>query len=129
MSEDPYIIPHFRRSELVCSCGCGGLPEQCFLDALHELRVAYGDPMILNSAYRCPDYNAQVSSTGRDGPHTIGAVDVRLNGRDAHRLLAVALELGWTGIGIKQHGAHAGRFIHLDFLTYPKPRPWVWSYD
>jgi len=37
----------------------------------------------------------------------------------------LALELGFTGIGVQQKGT--GRFPHLDTLEEP-PRPNVWSY-
>lgn len=125
------ITPHFKLRELACRC-CGRMGiDPAFLERLEDLRAAYGRPMIINSGYRCPDYNAKVSTTGRTGPHTIGAVDVRISGTEAHRLLHMALMIGFTGIGIKQHGPHSGRFIHLDNLpthTASHPRPWIWTY-
>ena len=37
--------------------------------------------------------------------------------------------MGMTGIGIKQHGPHNKRFIHLDNLdNSTHPRPTIWSY-
>ncbi len=64
--------------------------------------------------------------------HTTGqAVDVSVSGGPAYELLGIALEEGFTGIGVKQKGAHKGRFLHLDDLEY-KPgehiRPTIWSY-
>ena len=120
---------HFSRHELHCHCGCG----QCQMDAafmarLEQLRRAFGKPMRLSSAYRCPDYNARISHTGKTGPHTTGrAVDVLVSGEDAYRLVQLALEHGFTGIGISQKGPHEKRFIHLDDLD-GTTRPWVWSY-
>ena len=102
--------------------------DQAFLVRLEQLRRAFGKPMRLSSAYRCPNYNARISKTGRDGPHTTGrAVDVLISGEDAYRLVQLALEHGFTGIGIAQRGPHERRFIHLDDLEGPT-RPWVWSY-
>lgn len=118
---------HFTDDELRCRCGCGGLPPQSFQDELEALRVAYGHPMRISSGYRCPDYNDKVSSTGRDGPHSKGAVDVLVSGRAAWQLIYHALYRGWRGIGVSQKGEHARRFIHLDNLDQPA-RPWVWSY-
>ena len=121
--------PHFSRHELQCRCGCG----KCEMDAVfmirpEELRRAFGKPMRLSSAYRCPDHNERISKTGRTGPHTTGrAVDVLVSGEDAYRLVRLALEHGFTGIGIAQRGPHERRFIHLDDLDGPT-RPWVWSY-
>jgi uncharacterized protein YcbK (DUF882 family) len=100
-----------------------------FMDRLEALRNQIGKPMVLSSAYRCPVHNAAVSGTGDNGPHTTGrAVDVLIRGTEALRLVAKAIELGFTGIGVKQKGG--ARFIHLDDL-HPKiggPRPWIWSY-
>lgn len=99
-----------------------------FMDRLEDLRVAYGRPMSLSSAYRCAAHNAAVSSTGTDGPHTTGrAVDVLVSGPEAFKLIQLAVSRGFTGIGVKQKGD--GRFIHLDDLpdgSHPRPR--IWSY-
>ncbi|WKD48938.1 hypothetical protein [Microbulbifer spongiae] len=64
--------------------------------------------------------------------HTTGqAVDVSVTGGRAYELLGIPTEEGFTGIGVKQHGPHKGRFLHLDDLE-PIPgkrtRPTVWSY-
>ena len=119
--------PHFTDTELSCRCGCGGLPSSTFQAALEHLRVIYDAPMNLSSAYRCPAYNAEVSSTGLEGPHTKGAVDVLVYGGNAHALVTAAVLSGWTGIGINQSGLRSARFVHLDRLS-DGPRPWVWSY-
>jgi len=123
------VTPHFSLKELRCRC-CGRMGiDQAFLDRLEDMRVAFDRPMIIGSGYRCPDYNARVSTTGRTGPHTIGAVDVLISGAEAHRLLHMALMIGFNGIGVKQHGPMAGRFIHLDNLPgHNHPRPRVWTY-
>ena len=62
------------------------------------------------------------------------AVDVKISGADALRLIEVAKKYSMTGIGVKQSGPAGKRFIHLDNLgsNYTKltggPRPWLWSY-
>jgi len=99
------------------------------LEVLDKVRTDVGVPLKVNSGYRCPDYNASISSTGRTGPHTTGlAVDFGVAGGSAHQLLVAAGKLDkFTGIGIHQRGPFHGRFIHLDILT-EGPRPWVWTY-
>lgn len=102
-----------------------------FLQLIDELRHLYGHPIKITSGFRSPEYNAKVSSTGATGPHTTGkAADIQVSGARAHRLLKIALELGFTGIGISQKGDHDKRFIHLDILTQAEgfPRPHIWSY-
>lgn len=118
--------PNFSQDELKCPC-CGVMGMQPdFLDDLQEFRKAYGKPMPISSGYRCFKYNAKVSSTGDNGPHTTGrAVDVLAGGRAAYELLKLAFEHGFTGIGVSQKGT--SRFIHLDKVT-AGPRPNVWSY-
>lgn len=144
MNWDKY--PNFSRSEMVCSCGCGRADmEPEFMRRLQRLRSHYNRPMVITSGYRCPDYNARVGTTGRDGPHTTGkAVDVAVRGADARDLASMAMTYGFTGIGVQQKGE--GRFLHLDLLPVndpgsdpddpdnddydpdQPPRPWLWSY-
>ncbi|ABK45255.1 Peptidase M15A [Magnetococcus marinus MC-1] len=130
MSEQHW--PHFSHAELQCHCGCGrSVMDERFMARLEELRMAYGKPIIVNSAYRCPNHNASVSTTGSNGPHTTGrAVDVQVSGEDAHTLMALAMHHGFTGIGVSQRGQHKSRFIHLDTLDAApgQPRPTIWSY-
>ncbi|RJO67433.1 MAG: DUF882 domain-containing protein [Myxococcales bacterium] len=61
MSEPQMLSPHFARSEMQCHCGC----NKCIvcvdlLDALEDLRERVGWPLVVNSAYRCPEHNAAV---------------------------------------------------------------------
>lgn len=123
--------PNFGESEFRCKCGCGRaemMPE--FLDRLQRLRDAWGKPLPVNSGFRCPEYNAKVSSTGTTGPHTTGrAVDIAVSRADALDLLVMARrEFGFTGVGVHQKGGD--RFIHLDDIPPGgiHPRPNIWSY-
>ena len=118
---------HFTDFELSCRCRCGFLPPEEFQLELEYLRQEYNKSMRLSSAGRCPDYNDKVSSTGRNGPHTRGAVDVLVWGPDYVALLGAATGLGWTGFGSSQKGARESRFLHLDRLLGPT-RPWGWTY-
>jgi len=116
---------NFTDNELSCRCGCGQkIEDEVFLYNLQRLREMYGEPMYLSSAFRCPEYNAKVSTTGANGPHTKAAVDVLVYGEDAQRLLWMAMASGFTGIGVKQNGRWSSRFIHID----RREIPWVWSY-
>jgi len=123
--------PNFSPAELACK-GSGRLViAPAFMDRLQRLRDAFGEPLRVSSGYRSPAYNARVSSTGADGPHTSGrAVDIAIAGADAFWLLGLALEHGFTGIGVRQSGPWDGRFLHLDDLEEApgRPRPRLWSY-
>ncbi len=120
---------YFTAAEFACHHCRQNLIDHQFVTELDELRHRYGAPLKVSSGYRCPDHNAKVSSTGRTGPHTTGrAVDLLVDRGNAYRLLKIALEMGFTGIGIQQKGS--GRFLHLDNLpNIPgQPRPTLWSY-
>lgn len=126
------MTPHFNESEVACKCGCGMLPRLDFMEKVETLRVAYGKPLKVTSAARCPEYNAKVSSTGLTGPHTTGrAIDFGVSGADAHHLLRTAMRhCNFTGIGVSQKGPHEKRFLHFDDLPNAEgqPRPTVWTY-
>jgi uncharacterized protein YcbK (DUF882 family) len=104
--------------------------DNAFMARLEHLRTRIDRPLPLTSAYRCPAHHASVSKTGAAGPHTTGrAADVRVAGESAVELVKLALELGFTGLGLKQAGPVQGRFVHLDDLEAPGyPRPRIWTY-
>ena len=122
--------PNFTPQEFACRGTGRLLIVPAYMDKLQRLRTMYGRPLVVTSGYRAPEHNRVVSSTGYNGPHTSGrACDIAIFGGDALALVELALAYGMTGIGIKQHGPHASRFIHLDDLTPPDfPRPMIWSY-
>lgn len=126
----PTPWPHFPFSELACRCGCSTMVmSRSFMAKLEALRVAYGKPMAISSGYRCPKHNNAVSHTGTDGVHTTGmAVDIAVRGREADKLLRLAVKLEFGGIGVKQAGNQ--RYLHLDTVPDGErfPRPMIWSY-
>lgn len=116
-------FPNFAEREFNCShCGKNEMKPE-FLHRLQALRTIYGKSMRISSGYRCPQHAIEVVKAV-PGPHTTGlACDVAVEGADAYRLLTLALNQGFKGIGIQQKGQ--GRFIHLD-LTSEYGR--LWSY-
>ncbi len=118
--------PNFTEAEMRCHCGCGRADmSPDFMAALQRVRVAYGKPMNITSGFRCPEYDRKI---GGKGVHPTGqASDVAISGENVHHLLAAAVVIGMRGLGIKQHGPHATRFLHVDMLASPM-RPRVWSY-
>lgn len=113
-----WIASYFSVDELSCNCGECELPVSdpeflSFMEIAVEMRRELGFPFIVNSAYRCPAYNATVSSTGEDGPHTKMALDLRVSFERAYDLAALAFSTG-LGVGIKQSGPVKNRFIHID---------------
>ena len=123
---------HFSETELACRCGCGtAAMNPIFMERLESLREAYGKPLKVTSAYRCPQHNDRVSSTGASGPHTTGrAIDLAVYGTDAFEVERLAYSLGFTGFGRKGKGAFQSRFVHLDDLESSdgRTRPYTWTY-
>jgi len=122
---------YFTEQELSCNCGsCDSSSDsmdRVFMGKLTRMREELGFPMPVTSAHRCPSYNARVSSTGHNGPHTTGrAVDISVSRQRAYEIVTRAKEFGFTGVGVAQRGT--GRFVHLDDLGDGYPRPTIWSY-
>ena len=126
-------LAHFKEEEFLCPCCREERMDPDFLLTLDDLRHRLGFPLVVTSGYRCPVYNKSISSTGLTGPHTTGrAVDLALFGSQAFHLLRQVTLGGWmSGIGLRQHGAHERRFIHIDNLETEdgRFRPTVWTYD
>lgn len=129
---DEWRWPHFSPREMSCH-GTGSLVvEDYFMDWLETLREKCGFPLIVSSGYRSPEYNAQISRTGLGGPHTTGlAADIRIYGPRCMRVIKYAFDMGVTGFGMKQHGPHEERFVHLDLIQPggSHPREYPWSYE
>ena len=121
--------PYFTQDEMRCQCGCNqdGMNAE-FMDRLTSLRANWGRPMVVSSAYRCPQHPIEARKA-KPGAHASGrAVDIAVQGADARELLKMALDHGFTGVGVQQKGG--GRFLHFDDLTAAEgwPRPTIWSY-
>lgn len=120
--------PNFQPHEFACSHTGRIHMDPEFLALLQQLRTLLGVPLIINSGYRDPTHPREAAKL-HPGPHTTGrAADVQARGALAHRILSLALPLGFTGIGVQQRGQ--GRFLHLDTVapSIAGPRPFVWSY-
>jgi zinc D-Ala-D-Ala carboxypeptidase len=118
--------PNFTAKEMACQhCGADGIKPE-LMDKLQALRVKYGKAMRITSGYRCPQHPIEAKKSA-PGAHALGiACDVGVEGAEAHKVLQLAFELGFTGIGVQQKGT--GRFIHLDVRAGQLPGPTVWSY-
>jgi len=87
------------------------------MDCLQALRTRLGKPLILNSAYRCLDWNHLCSGSPRS-KHLLGkAFDLDLAGHDRDELVAAALAVGFRGIG------KYDTFLHIDV----RPTPATWT--
>jgi len=115
---------NFKIDEFKCSC-CGLVDiHSDLLDLLQNARNTLGSLQI-TSAYRCPEHNNNVSSTGLSGPHTTGkSVDIHVSNSQQRKQLIDYFTSKVTGLGI------AKTFIHIDILTSDEVphRPNCWIY-
>lgn len=103
----------FKKSEFDCSHTGKNEMQPEFMGKLQELRDRLGKPMIIISGYRAPEHPVEARKSS-PGWHSKGAAcDVACWSDDAFHIVKIALELGFTGIGVNQSGA-SGRFVHLD---------------
>jgi uncharacterized protein YcbK (DUF882 family) len=119
--------PYFKESEFTCKHTGRCIMDVGTMDKLLAMRIRYGKPMTISSGYRDPSHPIEAKKD-KPGVHSTGhAFDVAVRGSDAVTLLAMALEYGFTGIGVQQKGE--GRFMHFDDYTGPLfPRKMIWSY-
>jgi len=106
--------PNFKPYEL-CSPDTKSLKVYLpALDALQAVRIAFGKPMNITSAYRTVAHNARVGGV-KGSQHVKGrAFDIALARKsDGPLLERLAAEKGFVGIG--RYGAR--RFIHIDMRT------------
>ena len=103
--------PHFSEAELACHhCGVNEC-TQALVDALEAFRAVAGKPVVVSSAYRCPQHNADSGGAGKS-EHVEGlAADIRVNGMTATELEAAARKIhAIRGIGRNDHQ----QYIHVD---------------
>ena len=121
---------YFSVDELKCKGTDECEMDEGFMEKLEALRHEFNEPMIVSSGYRHESYN-QVIGGAKNSPHLYGkAVDVVISGKSAYRLMKLAIQYGFTGIGVSQRGPHEKRFLHIDTMenSDTHPRPWIWSY-
>lgn len=117
---------NFTQDELSCTCCGEANPNLEFvelMDIVQEMRDELGFPLPVSSAYRCSSHPIEAKKS-KPGMHNIAAIDIRVSGNKAHKVLELAMKKGFTGIGVNQKGNHNQRFIHLDM----RDNGTVWSY-
>ena len=122
--EDWSSIDYFTPDEFECPCCQRGSRKMDFgmILILDHAREEAGIPFFINSAYRCPDHNAEVGGVSSSA-HVRGyAVDIACEGsRSRHKIVTALLNNGFHRIGV------AGDFIHAD-KDPDKPGSVMWVY-
>ncbi len=102
------IADNFSLSEFMCPCCKRVMLHPKLLKLLVNLRKTYGEPVIINSGYRCEPYNKQVGGVPTSY-HLFGmAADIYIRNIPLMELAIQADLVGFKGIGIYN------TFLHLD---------------
>ena len=114
-------MKYFDRSEFDCKFTGNNEMDEDFLERLDALREACGFPFHITSGYRDPVGHPIEAKKTVGGTHAQGiAADIKVNnGVEKYRIIAEAMMMGFTGIGV------AKTFIHVDDRA---STPVVWSY-
>ncbi|MEP3248051.1 MAG: D-Ala-D-Ala carboxypeptidase family metallohydrolase [Sneathiella sp.] len=122
---NPETTPNFTREEMACNCGfCGNSCEmrQDFMEKLQTMRDMLGQPVTMNSGYRCARHPNERHKP-EPGSHTQGqAGDLKVESASiGFELLDAAIKVGMVGIGV------ANGFLHVDSGHDTKQRPALWG--
>lgn len=107
---DKNISANFKVREFRCKDGSDRiLIDAGFVrDKLQAIRDYFGAPVIINSAYRTPEYNKKVGGTPKSYHMSGRALDIVVKGHTPAEVAQYAQSLGINGIGL-----YAG-FVHVD---------------
>jgi len=115
-------VKYFKKIEFVCPC-CG----RCEMDKeliwkLDLLRELVGEPLIIESGYRCERHNKAVGGAPNSAHLRGKAVDIRCtNSLLRYKILNYAFYIRFIRIGI------AKNFVHIDIdRSLPHPRIWLY---
>ena len=107
--------PSFSPQEIACRGDAKLAVDEAAMDKLQALRDRLGVPLIVNSAYRSPEYNRQIGGATRSMHMQAKAFDVRMENQNPALFYETARSVGFTGFG---HYVKQG-FMHIDTRETP----------
>lgn len=111
--------PFFKKREFDCKATGENEMTVRFMDLIYELRKRYGKPVNISSGYRSKRHPIEASKA-TPGNHALGiAADITCWSDEAFHIVKIAMELGFTGIGVSQSRNRNERFIHIDLRDDP----------
>jgi hypothetical protein len=117
-----------RTENFLCKCGCGkgeGMISPELLSSLQKFQDFINLPIVINSGFRCPEYNKRIDGAENSLHLTGEAVDISIcttldNGRSQYwlsgpEILKLLHKSGvyFGGIGV------GGTYLHLDIRKTP----------
>lgn len=104
------LTRHFSRREMQCPATLKCDMNEEFMANLEALRIDFGKPMIVTSGFRSREHNERIGGAP-NSQHLFGnAVDfVVTSSSDRYTLIKLAIQYGFTGIGIGKDYMHFDR--------------------
>ena len=117
--------PYFTKAEFDCKHSGKNEMQPEFMAKLQLLREKYGRPIRITSGYRHWTHPVEARKGHTTGEHTRGTcADIACtSGAERYEIIRLALELGFSRIGI------AKTFIHLGIGGAGLPSPTIWDYS
>nr|DAG31397.1 MAG TPA: peptidase [Microviridae sp.] len=105
------LSDHFDAKEMACKDGSNEMLVSTNLIAiLEKIRENFNAPVIVNSGYRTPEWNAKVDGA-KDSYHMKGmAADIRIKGVSTNRIAKYADEIMENYGGVIRYS----NFVHID---------------
>ena len=112
---------YFELGEFDCPCCGQRVIDKQLVEMLNNARHLYGNPIVINSGFRCADHNIKVGGVPTSSHRRGLAVDIHcVSSRDRLHLLRCLLAVGFKRVGIRKD------FIHVD--TDPTKPEALWLY-
>lgn len=110
---------NFSQHEFDCKCGGkhASKMDMSFISKLQELRDRVGFALVINSGFRCPEWNEKIGGSP-NSQHMLGiAVDIKCTDIIKRaKIIKEALNIGFSDVSI------ASNFIHIDNRPLVKQR-------
>ena len=117
-------LDYFAREEFACQYTGENKIKDTLLLKLDMLRGRCGFPFVITSGYRSEDHPLEKKKESA-GTHAQGiAADIKVsNGTQRYKIVAEAIKMGFSGIGI------ASNFVHVDLRSLDtNESPVMWTY-
>ena len=114
-----YLSTHFRAAEFACNhCGklhpSGDMPPKELLDILENIRSHFGQPITINSGYRCLTHNTNVGGAGNSRHMHGDAADIMITDIAPSLVYKYADQLVGSRGGVGKYP----NFTHIDVRGY-----------
>lgn len=114
---DLSLTKNFKVKEFACKCGkCSTKIDDKLVNFLQKIREHFGQPVTINSGYRCSTHNKKVGGASKS-KHVGGmAADIVVKNIQPAEVAKFAESIGILGIGLYDTSKD-GHFVHIDTRT------------